>query len=32
MMMQKEKAVGKAKTVGTLFTGDDLKKLIFPDH
>ena len=30
MMMQKEKAVGKAKTVGTLFTGDDLKKLIFP--
>ncbi len=29
-MMQKEKAVGKAKTVGTLFTGDDLKKLIFP--
>ena len=30
MMMQKEKTVGKAKTVGTLFTGDDLKKLIFP--
>ena len=30
MMMQKEKTVGKAKTVGTLFSGNDLKKLIFP--
>ena len=30
MMMKKEKTAGKAKTVGTLFTGDDLKKLIFP--
>ena len=30
MMMQKEKTVGKAKTVGTLFPGNDLKKLIFP--
>ena len=28
--MKKEKTAGKAKTVGTLFTGDDLKKLIFP--
>ncbi len=25
-MMQKEKTVGKAKTVGTLFSGNDLKK------
>ena len=29
-MMRKEKTAGKEKTVGTLFTGDDLKKLIFP--
>ena len=28
--MMKEKTAGKAKTVGTLFTGDDLEILIFP--